>query len=446
MRRIVLGLGIFVALILSFILNDSRIVHATDVSSPSYQVIGPVITSGGGYSSSGSFSLLGVISELVHDVTSSSSFISNPGFAAYPFSSTPVVSVTSGDTTAGISWTAAMGILGYASSYSVGQSTISGGPYSFTPVGSALSYSASGLTDGTTYYFVVQAFDQDSVIMSTSSEVSVIPSAPYVPPAPPTIIGGGSSGGGGYTPVINGATVNFTGRAYPRSTITLLQDARVMSSTAADANATFQMSLTNVSAGNYIYSVYSEDSAGNRSSLLSFPVSVTGGAVTNIGGIFISPIIDVDKSQVKKGDNIAIFGQSAPKSVITITVNSSVELFLQAKSDIAGAYLYNLDTSPLEIGSHAAKSKAATSTEISDFGQTVGFAVGTKNVAKTKTKNASGAGGDINSDGHINIVDFSIEAYWYNRPLSGSGLNADLNHDGKVDLKDLSILASHWTG
>ena len=406
MRRIVFGLGIFVVLILSFILNITRVANATDVSSPSYQVIGPVITSGGGYSSSGSFSLLGVISELIHDVTSSASFMSNPGFAAYPFASTPVVSVTSGDTTASISWTAAMGILGYASSYFLGQSTISGGPYSFTSVGSALSYSASGLADGTTYYFVVQAFDQNSVIMSTSSEVSVIPSAPYVPPSPPTIIGGGGSGGGGYTPVINGATVNFTGRAYPRSNITLLQDARVVASTVADANAMFQTSLTNVSAGNYIYSVYSEDSAGNRSSLLSFPVSVTGGAVTNIGGIFISPTIDVDKSQVKKGDNIAIFGQTAPKSVITITVNSSVELFLQAKSDVAGAYLYNLDTSPLEIGSHAAKSKAATSTDISDFGQTVGFAVGTQNVAKKKSTETSKSLGDSNNDGRVNLVDF----------------------------------------
>jgi len=194
--------------------------------------------------------------------------------------------------------------------------------------------------------------------------------------------------------------------------------------------------------------VYSEDSAGNRSSLLSFPVSVTGGAVTNIGGIFISPTIDVDKSQVKKGDNIAIFGQTAPKSVITITVNSSVELFLQAKSDVAGAYLYNLDTSPLEIGSHAAKSKAATSTDISDFGQTVGFAVGTQNVAKKKSTETSKSLGDSNNDGRVNLVDFSVVAYWFMRPISATsnGAKADLNHDGKVDLKDLSILASHWTG
>jgi hypothetical protein len=243
--------------------------------------------------------------------------------------------------------------------------------------------------------------------------------------------------------------VNFSGRAYPKSTITLLQDAQVKASTVADANAMFQISLTNVTAGNYIYSVYSEDSAGNRSGLLSFPVSVTEGATTNITGIFISPTIDVSDSVVKQGDNIAIFGQSAPKSTITITVNSSVELFLQASSDAVGAYLYNLDTSPLELGSHLAKSKAAVDGEISDFGQTVGFAVGTQTVTKKPGVNNNcplGPKGDLNCDGKINLVDFSIMAYWYQRTLSGNGLKADLNHDGKVNLVDFSILASHWTG
>ena len=75
------------------------------------------------------------------------------------------------------------------------------------------------------------------------------------------------------------------------ATITLLQDAQVVASSVADANAMFQISLSNVSAGNYIYSVYSEDSSGNRSGLLSFPVSVTAGATTNIGDISVAPTI-----------------------------------------------------------------------------------------------------------------------------------------------------------
>jgi hypothetical protein len=286
--------------------------------------------------------------------------------------------------------------------------------------------------------------DPSGIVIATSSEVSATPAAPG---SGGGNNGGGGGGGGSGGVIISSITgVNFSGRAYPRSTITLLQDAQVKASTVADANAMFQISLTDVTGGNYIYSVYSEDSAGNRSSLLSFPVSVTTGVTTNITGIFISPTIDVDKSQVKKGDNIAIFGQSSPKSTITITVNSSVELFLQATSDTIGAYLYNLDTTPLDIGSHLTKSKAAVAGEISDFGSTVGFAVGNQTILKTKGSRCSTLIGDLNCDGRVNLVDFSIMAYWYQRTLSGNGVKADLNHDGKVNLTDFSILAAHWTG
>ncbi|MCX6800556.1 MAG: dockerin type I domain-containing protein, partial [Candidatus Falkowbacteria bacterium] len=52
--------------------------------------------------------------------------------------------------------------------------------------------------------------------------------------------------------------------------------------------------------------------------------------------------------------------------------------------------------------------------------------------------------GDTNSDNKINLIDFSIVAYWYGR--SSPPPSADLNHDGKVNLIDLSIMAYNWTG
>ncbi len=161
-------------------------------------------------------------------------------------------------------------------------------------------------------------------------------------------------------------------------------------------------------------------------------------------GIFIAPTIDTDKAQVKQGDNLVIFGASAPQSDVIIFVNSDNELFLQAKSDDSGAYLYTLDTSPLELGSHTAKSKASVSNEISSFGASVAFTVGAQNIDKDKPTVCKR--GDLNCDGRINLVDFSIMAYWYKKTLSGTGVQADLNKDGKVDLVDFSILVSAWTG
>lgn len=445
MRRTIIRCGFFLLLLASVGSSISRIAYAEDLASTNYQILGPVMGAGG-YATSTSYTLFSSISEFAHNIGSAASFSSNPGLFAYPFVSTPVVGATAGNAQVALSWTASQGFVGWTvSGYDVGQSTTSGGPYTYTSVGNVLSSTRTGLTNGTAYYFVINPTDAFGTRIATSTQVSGTPTAPA---GDEEDGGGGGGGGGGSVPVAappsGSAAANFSGRAYPRSTVTLLKDAQVVASSIADAKATFQISLANLAAGNFIFSVYSKDSRGNRSGLLSFPVSVTAGATTNIGGIFISPTIDVDKSQVKQGDNIAIFGQTAPQSSITITVNSDTTLFLQATSDAIGAYLYNLDTSPLEMGSHSAKSKAAVVGEISDFGKTIGFEVGMQSILKQAAK-LCGIG-DLNCDGRVNLIDFSILAYWYQRVLSGNGFKADLNRDNKVNLTDFSILASHWTG
>jgi len=253
--------------------------------------------------------------------------------------------------------------------------------------------------------------------------------------------GGGGGGGGGYVAPIT--SVVFSGRAYPKSAVTLLKDAQIAATTVAGADANFQISISGLAGGNYIFSVYSEDNKGNRSSLLTFPVSVTSGATTNVSGIFVAPTITVDKSEVKRGDNIAIFGQSVPNSEVTISVNSDEEFFNKTKADAGGAYLYNFDTSVLEIAQHFTKSKAAQNGAISSFSKVIGFAVGAKNTL-TQVPAETAMKRDLNNDQRVNLIDFSIAAYWYKR--SSPPASADLNSDGKVDLIDFSIMAFYWTG
>ncbi len=255
--------------------------------------------------------------------------------------------------------------------------------------------------------------------------------------------GGGGGGGGGGGIIAPITSVIFEGRAYPKSEVTLLKDAQVAVTTVAGADANFQMTLSGLSAGNYIFSVYSEDGKGIRSSLLTFPLSITSGATTKVSGIFIAPTIAVDKSEVKRGENIAIFGQSVPNSEVTISVNSEEEFFNKIKTDAGGAYLYNFDTFLLEMGQHFTKSKVTFGGEISSFSKAIGFTVGDKTVAAEEPKKTAEKG-DSNGDKKVNIVDFSITAYWYSR--SSPPPSVDLNKDGKVNLVDFSILAFYWTG
>ncbi len=262
---------------------------------------------------------------------------------------------------------------------------------------------------------------------------------PAPPPPPPPSGGGG--GGGGYTPPQT--VVNFAGRAYPKNTVTLLKDAQVVATTVAGGDANFQISLSGLSGGNYVFSIYGEDSKGIRSALSTFSVSVTAGATTNLSGIFISPSIAADKSEVRRGDTLKIFGQSSPQADIVISVSSEEEFFAKTVTDKDGIYLYNFDTSFLSMGNHNAKSKASIGNlETSSFSRVIGFIVGTKNVLAELPKKVGK--GDLNNDKRINIVDFSIIAYWYKRPSPPA--SADLNGDGKVDLIDFSVMAFNFTG
>ena len=268
---------------------------------------------------------------------------------------------------------------------------------------------------------------------------------PITPPQTPPSGGGGGGGGGGGNTVTT--QVVFSGRAYPLSKVVILKDGQTAITTIAGLDATFNVSLSNLSAGNYNFDVYGEDSQGRRSNSFSFPVTITSGATANVSGIFLSPTIDVDKTEVKKGDTLTIFGQSAPTSDINIVINSETELFAKTKADKNGVYLYNLDTSPLEIGEHSTKSKSTLDGLITSYGLAANFKVGTKSVTKTSTKCSTK--GDLNNDCKVNLVDFSIAAYWYKRSLSDIFKNiekAQLNGDGKITLVDFSIMAYYWTG
>jgi hypothetical protein len=285
----------------------------------------------------------------------------------------------------------------------------------------------------------------DPLVITSNGSITVSATVGSVtPPNPPS--GGGGGGGGGTTPpppLTIPTVVNFSGMAYPLSKVYILKDSQVAVTTIADPGANFSVSLTDLTTNTYKFSVYGEDAQGRKSSPFSFPIYVTSGTTVNIGNIFLSPTIDIDKSQVKKGDNLAIFGQVAPSSEVTISVHSDPEYFFKVNSNSIGAYLYNLDTSTIDLGKHQTKSKGALNGKLSSFSAPLSFTVGSENKEK-EINECSKIKSDLNCDGKVNLVDFSIMAFWYKKPLPP--VKIDLNNDGKISLVDFSIMAFNWTG
>jgi hypothetical protein len=252
--------------------------------------------------------------------------------------------------------------------------------------------------------------------------------------------------GGGFIPQYG--KIIISGYAQPKSEVTLMSDGTIKATTIAGADAKFSFTLDNLSPGNYLFTLYSEDKDGRRSSLYTFPVKLEAGQTITAGNILLSPTIDVDKAEVKRGDFISIFGFSQPEANILISVSSDEELFFRTTSTKDGFYLYQLGTDILEKGEHFTKSKSILANQlVSNYSRVVSFKVGDKTVSKEVKKVCGKA--DLNCDGRVNLIDFSIAAYWYKRKLSPAFALIEkerLNGDGKVDLVDFSIMAYYWTG
>ena len=285
--------------------------------------------------------------------------------------------------------------------------------------------------------FLVGIFPQ-MVNASSDSNVSISASVNA------TLGGGGGGGRGGNEEELNLPTmVNFSGMAYPFSKVYILKDGNVAATTIADQSANFSVSLSGLNTNTYTFSVYGEDGNSRKSSFFSFPIFITKGTTVNIGNIYLSPTIDVDKLEVKRGDNLLIFGQSIPQKEVIISVYSDQEYFYKVMANAMGAYLYNLDTSILKLGKHQTKSKNTLDNQVSLYATPVPFLVGALNKPKDFTA-CSLLRGDLNCDNHVNLIDFSIMTFWYKKVNPPQKI--DLNLDGKITLVDFSILAYNWTG
>lgn len=275
-----------------------------------------------------------------------------------------------------------------------------------------------------------------------SLNVSACPPKTIVEP-PPSSGGGGGGGGAFLPPPVAETSINFFGRSYPNAKVILLKDAQIISTTSSSQDAFFSFKISNLTAGNYMFSVYSETITGHRSPLLSFPVRVTSGTITTIDDIFISPTVDIDNSEVQWGEDVSVFGYSAPQSTVKITVHSGKPHLFEAQVDEDGVYSHSFNTKILEVGDHLVKTQAILNGELSGYGKSLPFTVlDSPNYQEPTKKRTIKA--DLDIDTRVNLVDYSILAYWYKR--ADHPAHVDLNEDGKIDLIDFSIMAFYWTG
>jgi hypothetical protein len=243
----------------------------------------------------------------------------------------------------------------------------------------------------------------------------------------------------------------FRGIAYPGSVVSLLKNGVVVTTqAAAKADGTFEIHLQNLVPGTYSFGIRAEDVNRLKSKLLLFSIYVSSSIITTVDGIFIPPTITSDYVEVKQGDDITFFGSGAPNADIHLSLNAGTdadtEVLKKAKVNASGTWMYRLNSGDFNLGDYNAKGRSIIEGGVSLYSDLLPFRIGDTTRMRAKASSLAGFRRrcDLNDDGRVNLLDFSIMAFWYKR--LGFPPRVDLNTDGRINLTDLSILAYCWTG
>ncbi|MFA6552952.1 MAG: dockerin type I repeat-containing protein [Patescibacteria group bacterium] len=246
--------------------------------------------------------------------------------------------------------------------------------------------------------------------------------------------------------------VIFKGIAYPSSNLTISEGATILSSFTLTAQARFEVTYK-TTPGNHTYTIVGTDSDGIQGRTSNFTLTMSEGTTTTISGIFLGPTITIDKSTITAGETATLSGTTAPNSTVNVTISTSTsgtsaasgpqQAVHTASSDNNGRWLQLVRANDLSTGPYTAKAQSIEPSlnSVSEFSKTLAFEV----KGGTSDQCSTSLAADINCDGKVNLIDFSILLFFWNT-TNPTNARADINHDTHVNITDFSILLFYWTG
>lgn len=245
---------------------------------------------------------------------------------------------------------------------------------------------------------------------------------------------------GGGRPIISNTSVLFSGEAYPEAIVTILKNGSIVATVKANANGLFDATLEEKYDKNILYTLFARDSSGNKSLLINYPLVVSTGYLTHLAGIRFPPTIVPDKLAVRQNDSVSVRGYALPEKELQIIIEANNKEYQKFTlfSERDGKYNLALPFSDIPKGKYNLYIKYPDTNRKSVL---INLIVGDKNVKNTD--NLNNIPGYCNDDNLINLVDFSILAFWYKK--KEPPMCIDINKDKIIDLTDFSILAYYWT-
>lgn len=250
---------------------------------------------------------------------------------------------------------------------------------------------------------------------------------------------GGGSSGGGSSEDLGDTSINVTGTAYPNRRVNIILDAESVGTVNANSSGEFEFAIE-TDPGAATMGFWATDANGVRSITFNTTFDVTQGAITNLRGIMLPPTISADTVEINPGDTVTFRGQTAPNKVVQLYIDDD-----RVGSGIAngsGIWEIAYDTSSLAPDEYLAKVRyvqgSGSLISESSFSTAITLFVGVDGRAVSPS--------DLNRDGEVDLIDFSILIFWWQTAGGNSNPPADINGNGNVGIEDFSILLFNWTG
>ncbi|MFA7309015.1 MAG: dockerin type I repeat-containing protein [Patescibacteria group bacterium] len=259
----------------------------------------------------------------------------------------------------------------------------------------------------------------------------------------PSSQGGGSSIGNQVNNLPLGS-YSFSGVSFSGAKIEIMKDGEAYTQVVADAGGNFSGLISGLNQGTYTFGFIVYDKNNHHSDLVTQGISITGSGLVTGSIVELPPTVTIIEDEGKKL-NLTGYGKKDSNIDIVISSNSKEISKISAQSLNDGYYIVDIGKLEFEedyydVFVYESRAGAVAKTKIS-------FSVSNKRVILKEGECLVRA--DLNCDGRVNLIDFSIASYWYNRTLTNDFLDIEkgrLNGDGQVNLIDFSIMAYFWTG
>jgi len=300
----------------------------------------------------------------------------------------------------------------------------------------------TGLSNGTTYTYYVRCDALQGAVNTDDYAISFT-----LKPTPASNTSGGETvylGSGGSGPYPGGSSVLFlsnvtlSGWTAPNSSVRVLRDGTLSTTVQATQSGAFRAEVTRLERGVYTFRTSSIDPTARESGGVSTTLTLAAGTTNTVSDIVLPPTVAAPA--VDLGEDLVVSGYGAPGARVELIVApektpNAVSTHHATTSAVSGAWTIRVPATGLSRGVYVARARAHVGPDQrSDLSPILKVGIG---------ENVSGEGSqsDLNGDGKVNLVDFSILLTTWGEEGVG-----DINGDGTTNLADFSIMLFGWTG